>query len=328
MNSVVSQFLTSLRLGEPQVHRNMRVIPLYSSVNHSPEYLTLGQALDQQVLKVTEASQAGSVPELKVISIAEMFILLLDGEELAGAKQNRVLNTTILLQPHAETLIPVSCTEQRRWAYASAEFAESGTVMAHTARRAKSDSVSQSLKQAQGHRSDQGRVWQEIDKLASEANVSSSTSAMHDVFVAKDQDLAEFSQVFELQPAQQGLLVLVNSEVAGFDILSSATAYQTLHPKLVKSYAMDAITQPNVEKEMQYSSKAQDFLSAIANCTVQVYPSAGIGEDYRFESPTIVGSVLVAEEHVIHGAFFSVAETKSSETVTMASQRRSFRQHS
>ena len=37
---------------------------------------------------------------------------MLAGEEPVGAKQNRILNTTILLKKHSETTIPVSCTKQ------------------------------------------------------------------------------------------------------------------------------------------------------------------------------------------------------------------------
>ena len=43
---------------------------------------------------------------------SDLPVLLLDGEELAGAKQNRVLNSTILVKEKSELIIPVSCTEQ------------------------------------------------------------------------------------------------------------------------------------------------------------------------------------------------------------------------
>ncbi len=68
--------------------KNMGIIPLSSSVNHDPEYITLKEALEKNQLTVKEVSHSGSVPELKVINKADIHILLLDGEELVGAKQN------------------------------------------------------------------------------------------------------------------------------------------------------------------------------------------------------------------------------------------------
>ena len=61
--------------------------------------------------------QAGSVPFLKVANRADRPLLPLDGEELLGAKQNRILNTTVRVAAHTEVTIPVSCVEQGRWGY-------------------------------------------------------------------------------------------------------------------------------------------------------------------------------------------------------------------
>jgi hypothetical protein len=95
----------------------------------SPWERPWGKALGKSLLTVTEVNQGGTVPELKVVNRADLPVLLLAGEEVAGAKQNRVLNTTILLMEHSETIIPVSCTEQGRWDYVSEAFAESGHLM-------------------------------------------------------------------------------------------------------------------------------------------------------------------------------------------------------
>lgn len=111
MEALIADYLSKLDFGELQSFRNMEVIPLLTCLNGSPKYLTLKEALEKKLLKVKEVDEGGSVPELKVINKAKVSVLLLDGEELVGAKQNRVVNTTILLKKESETIIPVSCTE-------------------------------------------------------------------------------------------------------------------------------------------------------------------------------------------------------------------------
>ena len=160
MNPIIINYLLKVEFGELQTFNNMAVIPLFTSVNDSLKYLTLKEALEGGLLAITEISKTGSVPELRVVNKAEIPVLLLDGEELAGAKQNRVLNTTILLKEQSETVIPVSCTEQGRWSYASAEFFESGNIMSHNLRLKKAASVKRSLEASRSYRGDQGAVWE------------------------------------------------------------------------------------------------------------------------------------------------------------------------
>jgi len=66
--------------------------------------------------RITEVSDEGQVPELKIVAKGDKAVLLVDGEELVGAKQNRVLNLTILVPAPSTTTIPVSCVESGRWA--------------------------------------------------------------------------------------------------------------------------------------------------------------------------------------------------------------------
>jgi hypothetical protein len=62
------------------------------------DYLTLDEALAGGLVEVTEKDLGGSVPELQVVNKFSQMILILDGEELVGAKQNWIVNTTILIQ--------------------------------------------------------------------------------------------------------------------------------------------------------------------------------------------------------------------------------------
>ena len=328
MNKLLSELLTGLRLTDPQQAKHIAVFPLFSALHHSPDYLTLGEALEQRLLTVTEVSVGASVPELRVINKAALPVLLLDGEEVCGAKQNRVLNTSILIPAGKQVDVPVSCTEQGRWSYISHEFSDSGHVMHASLRASKTQSVSASLGADASFRSDQGQVWQGITELACDLAVNNSqTGALKDVFEAKQVDLDAALKTFTLLPGQRGLLVLINGEPVGFDYLSQATAFAKLHGKLLKSYVLDALARKPKKAKSLATSRAQahDFLAAALACEEKQFKSVGLGEDHRCKAPGIVGSALVHAQTVIHAAFFRVDEKEQTGHMSDMSRRRNYR---
>jgi hypothetical protein len=46
---------------------------------------------------ITEVDEEGPVPDLKVANLGNLSLRLLDCEQLVGAKQNRILNMTVLV---------------------------------------------------------------------------------------------------------------------------------------------------------------------------------------------------------------------------------------
>ena len=82
------------------------MFPLLLPEDDAPGYLTLDEALAAGHASVTEVSEAGSVPELLVKNLAPSPVLILDGEELVGAKQNRIVNLTILVAAGADAAHP------------------------------------------------------------------------------------------------------------------------------------------------------------------------------------------------------------------------------
>jgi hypothetical protein len=269
------------------------------------------------------------VPNLKVHNKADKPVLLLDGEEVAGAKQNRVLNTTILVKERSEVIIPVSCTEQGRWTYASREFYESGNIMARQIRASKLESVNRSYATVNEARSDQGQVWEGIHKLASDAGAPSQTGAMRDVYEKRQGELNDYVKAFRLVPGQKGLMVMIGEAVVGFDCLSLERAFSGLFPKLVKSYAMEAWIaskhwKPGIEKT-DLAGRAKAFLGEAAACEEKAYASVGMGEDFRYSGAGLVGSALLVAETVVHAAFFRVTESEQAGNMAGMSRRRSFR---
>ena len=327
MEKLVTDYLSSIELGELQQYKNMAVFPLFTSFNHGPEYLTLKEALALRVLNITEVSEGGSVPQLKAINAGDLPILLLDGEELAGAKQNRVLNTTILLKEHSETVIPVSCTEQGRWSYKSSSFEDSDVIMAQTLRYKNIQSVAFNLKTSHEFRGDQGEVWDHVEGMQNDAGVRSSTNAMKDVYESRQDDLDGYLKAFPHLPNQRGILVFINGKATGLDMISRESACAHLNPKLVKSYAMDAYLEAG-GKERKYEvsrDKAMAFLKKTIDCKEEHYPSIGHGTDYRFEGQSVVGSALLYRDTVIHTAFFRATESERTERMAGYKRRRGHR---
>ena len=121
-------------------------------------------------VEVTEVSEEGAVLDLKVVNKSPGMVLILDGEELVGAKQNRIVNTTILIAEDTTMVIPVSCVEQGRWSYDSPRFASREPILPNRIRAQKAQQVQYSLRQSREFRANQGAIEGETGgRLAAES---------------------------------------------------------------------------------------------------------------------------------------------------------------
>ena len=303
--TVMHDFLSKIGVGERQVFENMAIYSLFMAGEGRTPYLTLKEAFVKGVLNVTEKNRGGSVPELKAINKGKRRILLVDGEELQGAKQNRILNTTILLKKESETMIPVSCTESGRWNYTSEKFSESKNLPFLAMRVAKEESVTRSLQQAKTFRSDQVKVWGMIDDFLKESNVSSPTNAMKDAYEKRTHDVTGYLEAFRWIDEQKGFIVEINGKIVGMDYFSSPEAFRQIYTKLLKSYIVEADRQKKKFSEAKEHVSPQQFFDLIEESTATKYKSPGHGYDYRLMGEAITGNSLVYKKEIIHFACFA-----------------------
>lgn len=188
----MSLTLPRFRVGEPSHHEPFSVFPLFADPVGHVEYCLAEEALSSGTAIIKEVSEAGSVPDLLVENRGINRILLLEGEELKGGKQNRILNTSVLVAACTKLKIPVSCVEQGRWQHSGRHFQSSGHQITAKMRRAVKASVSESLQSRQGHRADQSKVWSEITELHSSLSLDSETSAMSDAIDAYEDRISEY----------------------------------------------------------------------------------------------------------------------------------------
>src|SRR5271165_5973755 len=200
-----------IRVGDPIHHENLTIFPIFSSGPTADEvdYLLSDEAVGAGCVTVEEINESGSVPTLMVTNSGDQRVLFLEGEELRGAKQNRVLNTSVLIGAGTKTTIPVSCVEQGRWRFRSHQFAPSENYSSPKLRQKLKQSVSLSLSAGQGHRSDQGAVWTEVDRQMQSLKSSSDTCAMSDTYETNRDRYQEFRTHLSYAEGATGLAVAI-----------------------------------------------------------------------------------------------------------------------
>lgn len=313
--STVAERVSEISLGEPQKHRNLTMIPLLAKGPDEPEYRLLDDAISSGSARVTEVSDSGSVPELKFINEGDRPVLLLDGEELVGAKQNRILNLTVLAAANKTIVIPVSCVEAGRWRSDSREFASARRTHYATGRARKAVQVNESLRTAGTRRSDQGEVWRDISEKADRLKVRSETEAAAAMYDTHRTSLGEFLKAFHTVDGQSGAMFAINGQILGFDVFDSPMTLPKIFPKLVESFALDAIDGEMEEKEVP-AEVAKDFLQATSNATVEIFPAVGEGEDHRLQGNGLGGGGLVHQERVVHLCVFKLPDDSGEELET------------
>ena len=304
-----------LRLGDPVVRRGLAMVPLFADMPRRVEYLTFGEAVRAGTCRLMEVSEGGSVPQLMLVNSGTRPVLLLDGEELLGAKQNRIVNLTILAPAMHDLAIPVSCVEKGRWQYRSREFEESPRTMYPSARAAKMEQVSTSLDRGERH-ADQRAVWDGIAEKAARMAAPSATSAMSDIFLRHGNTIEEYVEPFAAQDGQVGAVFVIGRRSVALDLFDAPATLRTYLPKLVRGCALDALDATRSEAggtpgdHGEPVALAERFLQALAACGAQAHPALGLGEDLRIRGDGITGAALRVEETLVHLGAFEVGQQR------------------
>lgn len=306
MNDTLSKTLEQVELGRSVSHSPLHLFPLVGGTTSAEEEFTLlDEALEGGSLRVEELHESGSVPELRVINAGAMPVLILEGDELIGAKQNRVVNSSVLVAAASKLVLPVSCLERGRWSRRSRSFS-SGKATPHLSlRHLKSRSVHDSLKRGRGHRSDQGAVWEEVDRLAYLYASPSPTDALQDTRAGLSGRLAAFDDLANRLPENtRGVVVAIGNRPVTLEILAGPRSFAKVFPKLLTGYALEALEHKG-DGEPPDGSTAERFVSKVASVRQEQHPAVGEGTDVRFEEEEASGYALVADGNVLHAAAFA-----------------------
>ncbi len=300
-------------IGAPQRHAHLTVFPVVAEKERPLPYLLLAHAAASGLLTIQEVGQ-GTVPTLEVVNKATTAVLILDGEQLIGARQNRMTSRSILLAPGTTTPIPVSCMEQGRWHFVSDELRpaphNAPSKVRSKARRAEARASEEHGRSS--HRDlagAQGDVWNEIRSYQAKLGESSPTGALDAMYRSREDDLEAWIQAFPPVDRQVGLLAFVGDQPLGLDAVGAPSLYAPLHRRLLTGYVMDALAEgprpgggpPPGEAE------ALRFVGLLREARRVPSETVGMGE-YRVLQGRVLGGELVHQGQLVHLSAFPVEE--------------------
>lgn len=297
-DTIMSFQLPQLRIGKSLTCNSLTVFPLHAEATKLVEYELADEAIAASTVAVQEVSAGGSVPELLVENTGACRVLFLEGEELRGAKQNRVLNTSILVPAKVEIKVPVSCVEQGRWRYTSKHFGSAKTRSPHSTHYAMKSSVTRSLREDSSHRSDQSAVWQEVQKTQAAFGFSSPTSAMSDTYEGLADKMTDYREKLKYPEGAVGVAIAVGKKVVCVDLFDKPATCQKAWDRLLSGSIVDAL---EGAAEGQVDSQAVEQVLAESRATAWTEaPTVGEGQEFRAEFNGNVGSALMLDGAVVH----------------------------
>lgn len=311
--AALSALAPRLSLGAPQSFRGLVVVPLVDAAAGPSGLLTLDEALASGAAEVTEVSEAGAVPHIRLSNRGAGELFLLDGEELAGAKQNRILNLSLLVPGGTALDIPVSCVEQGRWSWRDGKrgFAGTGRVAFAKLRRRNAEAVSFSMQGTGRAGSDQGAVWDSIAEKSARMSVHSDTGAAAALFEGHRAALDAFVEGIVAVPGQVGAAFAVHGRFAGLDLLAGPDLLGRLLPKLVRSCALDALDEEGAQEAggkvptkdaglKAIETAVREALAGAAALEASRHQAIGRGHALRLKGEALLGAALIADGALVH----------------------------
>ena len=300
----IQKMLGNIEVGKARHFHNLTIFPLTGQNGHKPLYELLDAAINNKKAEITEVDEHGSVPTLKVHNRAILPLLIPEGEILIGAKQNRVINITVLVHAESEIRLPVSCVEAGRWHQNSRRF-RSQYSAPPSVRARKTRSVLRNRAATGEALSDQGDVWACVAENLVACGAESETGSVTAAFEATESRRQEYRRHFRLPGSATGMLVTMGDRIVGLDLFDCHSTLKAYWQRLTDSYFLEAA---HGEKSMPPASEeiARKFLDNIAENVRPAHTTIGAGRQIEVQAENLTGSGVWFEDHLCHLSVFAV----------------------
>lgn len=299
----------SFRVGDGRGFGLLQLFPIFSAEGprRCSAYRLGSEGIADRSVVVSELSAGGTVGQLKVQNKGDVPVLFFEGEQVLGAKQNRVFNMTVLIAARQEVTVPVSCVERRRWDHTpDTTFGAADTMASVTTRSALKGSVSRSSLTSGEHTSDQGAVWHTVSDVVAGTGTHAPTDAMEAVYEQHASTVADYVAKLPCPEDAVGLaLVLPGGEhgtIVSLDIFDSAETTGKVWERYVKAAAVETARFRNASAPSLERDAVERRLYGLDGIRWHRREVPGLGKESRGTYDASTASVLAHAGTVVHAS--------------------------
>ncbi|MEK6285474.1 MAG: DUF6569 family protein [Acidobacteriota bacterium] len=284
------------RLGSPTTYNNLTVFPVFGDGSSaSADLITLDEGLRSGKVIITELGadgrshrinrrQSGDSAEVNRLALTNnsgKALVLIAGEMILGGKQDRIVGHDCIIEA-TNTPVPldVFCVEHGRWSGGLA-FGESRGAGAASGRGRGSGSGSGSgagagmsvapmalpkiREKAQAQKS-QGEVWSAVAETVTVTATSTSTGNLNSVYQDRrvNKKLDDYERAFKDKLSAGnivGVVAAVGGKIVSADVFANHSLFQAYWPKMLKSYALEAVSRGENRAQQVSRTEAEAFLA-------------------------------------------------------------------
>ena len=285
------------RLGSPFTCNNLTVFPVLADESiASADLITLDEGLRSGKITITEFGADGrshtinrrqmgdsaEVNRLALTNKSGKALVLIAGEMILGGRQDRIVGHDCIIES-SNTPVPldVFCVEHGRWSGGVA-FGGSAGVASGSGRGSGSGSVPNigaspmiiapmalpDIREKAQAKKSQDEVWTAVAETVTVNATSTSTGTLKSVYQDKrvNTKLDGYERAFKGKLAAGnivGVVAAIDGQIVSADVFANHSLFQAYWPKMLNSYAVQAVGKTTAVAQQVSKTDAEAFLARV-----------------------------------------------------------------
>ena len=312
-NRVLTNFFDDIEVGESISYKALQLFPVYKGTTMRFNLKTLAEAIESGIVEIKET---GVVKEIEIINKSnDTKILIMEGDIVKGGAQNRIINTSMILDENSKVKVPCSCVQQHRWSGFDKPFKE----YKHSSPKfgyELNESVNKQMLSSRGsscYMADQSEIWNNVNSVLLCVDSQDNSKDYTDAYEVQKDKIEEYKKAFKEQlPIKDknfaGLVIVVGS-ICKADICGDNEIFKVHLEGLLEGCYLDAVNTSKTDK--MELKEVTNFLNDIPRLDIEEFDTPNKNaKNLIFKKGNIEGNALINKgDELVHiNAFLDRSE--------------------